>query len=177
MWEDLMADDGVLREKELEECHWKPLIEKGSRLDRLTRSDPREAWRIVEQLIRGNDARAIARLQEELLHLGSTLQGTGTGIDLQDSLQRALSEQKSSLRHVLAQNRKPSDPQLSKKLAKEYARCENQTRKVLEDIRKSKFDIGAETSALFCTNKTRAVSIVLCWVNGLIDSFSDRDQG
>jgi hypothetical protein len=158
MWEELV-DDGISRERELKDLHWRPLLENGSKLDRLTRSDPRDAWRIVEQLIRRNDARAVSRLQEELLNLGSTLQNTHPGRTLQDSLQKALSEQKSSLKRVLAQSRKPCDPAQTKKLAKEYAKCEDQTRKAFEEIRKSKFDVGPEVSSLFCGKHSRAVSI------------------
>lgn len=157
MWEELVLDDGMTREKELEEHYWKPLIERGSKLDRLTRSDPEDAWRIVSQLIRRNEAKAIARLQDELLSLGSTLQNSYTGRTLQESLHRALAEQKSSLRQVLAQSRGPSDPALSKRLAKEYTKCEEQTRKAFEEIRKLKYDIGVEISVVFCGKSNRAV--------------------
>lgn len=179
MWEELVADDGITRERELEDFHWRPLLERGSKLDRLTRSDPRDAWRIVEQLIRRNDTRALARLQEELLLLGSTLQNTHSGRTVQDSLQKALSEQKSSLKCLLAQRRKPDDPTFSKKLAKEYAKSEDQTRKAFEEIRKLKFDVGVEVAVLFCGRHHRAVSItdcVHCEFGIPFDTFSGRNQ-
>ncbi|KXN89088.1 hypothetical protein AN958_06289 [Leucoagaricus sp. SymC.cos] len=159
MWEELMADDGLSRERELEQLHWKPLIEKGSKLDRLARSDPKDAWRIIEQLIRRNDTRAISQLQEELLNLGSALHDTHSGRVLQESLQKALADQRTSLKQVLAQSRRPSDPILSKKLVKEYSRCEEQTRKAFEEIKKLKYDVGPETLALFCGKATRATGV------------------
>ncbi|KAJ3561368.1 hypothetical protein NP233_g10237 [Leucocoprinus birnbaumii] len=158
MWEELMFDDGMSREKELQELYWKPLIDKGSKIDRLTRSDPDDAWRIVEQLIRRNDARAIAQLQEELLELGSTLQDTYPGRLLQDSLQRALAEQKTSLKQVLSQSRRSGDPALLKKLTKEYNRCEDQTRKAIEEIRKQKYDVGGEVTVVFCGETHQSVT-------------------
>lgn len=160
MWGELAIDDGMSREKELEEFYWKPLIERGSKLDRLSRNDSEDAWRIIGQLIRRNDLRAIARLQEELLILGSRLQNTHAGRMLQNSLRKALVEQKSSLKRVISQNQRPIDRGLSASLTKEYVGCENQTRKAFEEIRRSKFDLGAEISVIFCSKSNRAVCIL-----------------
>jgi len=161
MWGELALEDGISREKELEELYWKPLIERGSKLDRLSNSDPEDAWRIIEQLIQRNDSRTIAQLQEELLNLGSRLQDTHAGKILQNSLQKALAEQKSSLKAVMSQNQRPLDPRLFTKLAREYTRCEDQTRKAFEEIRRSKFDLGAQISVIFCGKSSRAVCFIL----------------
>lgn len=158
MWEELVFDEGASREKELEEIFWKPLIDKGSRLDRLSRSDPEEAWRIVNQLIRQNDTRAIQRMQEELKELELALQESYAGRMLLNSLQKALAEQRNSLRQLVFQNQKSDDPVLMKKLRKEYTRSEEQTRKTFEQIRKSHVTIGKEILTVFYEKETQAVS-------------------
>jgi len=161
MWSELALEDGILREKELKELHWKPLIERGSKLDRLNNNDPEDAWRIIEQLIQRKDSRETAQLQEELLNLGSRLQDTHAGKILQNSLQKALAEQKSSLKEIMSQNQLSMDPRLFKKLAREYALCEDQTRKAFEEIRRSKFDLGAQISVIFCGKSNRAVGFII----------------
>ena len=161
MWSELALEDGISREKELEELYWKPLIERGSKLDRLSNNDPENAWRIIEQLIQRNDSRAIAQLQDELLNLGSRLQDTHGGKILQNLLQQALAEQKRCLKEIMSQNQRPMDPGVFKKLAREYARCEDQTRKAFEEVRRSKFDLGAQISVVFCGKPNRAVCFIL----------------
>lgn len=160
MWEELVIDDGAIREKELRESLWKPLIEKGSKIDRLLSSDSGEAWRIVDQLIRRSDARAIKRLQEDLENLGESLLEECSGRVLQRSLEKALAEQREAVRQVLAQRRKPDDPVLTKKLMKEYTRSEEQTRKAFEEVRKAKVTIGKEILGVFCGKETRAVCLL-----------------
>ncbi|KAF9450910.1 hypothetical protein P691DRAFT_725161 [Macrolepiota fuliginosa MF-IS2] len=161
MWEELVVDEGASREKDLEELFWKPLIDKGSRLDRLLAGDPKEAWRIVNQLIRRNDARGIERMQEDLKELEETLQESYAGRTLQNSLQKALAEQRTSLRQLLFQSQKGDDPALTKKLRKEYTRSEEQTRKTLEDIRKLKISVGREVMTVFCRKEIRAKAVKL----------------
>ncbi|XP_006459381.1 hypothetical protein AGABI2DRAFT_65309, partial [Agaricus bisporus var. bisporus H97] len=161
MWDELVVlDDGSMREKELRECFWKPFIDKGSRIDRLLNShDSREAWRIVDQLIRQNEARSIKKLQRDLEDLGESLLELCSGRGLQSSLERALARQREAVRQVLAQKRRPDDPAIIKKLMKEYNKSEEQTRKALEDIRKAKVVMGSEILNVFCGKETHAVGV------------------
>jgi hypothetical protein len=160
MWDELVVlDDGSSREKELRECFWKPFIDKGSRIDRLLNShDPREAWRIVDQLIRQNDARSIKKLQQDLENLGESLLELCSGRTLQNSLERALARQREAVKQVLGiQKRRIDDSSVIKKSMKEYTKSEEQTRKALEDIRKAKVVIGSEILNVFCGKETHAV--------------------
>ncbi|KXN84711.1 Putative L-type lectin-domain containing receptor kinase I.4 [Leucoagaricus sp. SymC.cos] len=114
MWEKIDPAVGAKTEGQLRELLlWKNLIDKGSGVDRLQRSDPRDAWRIVNQLINRGTEREVL-LQEEIVDLErGRLNGAKTFCTQQ---QKVLSDKKEALKSLLAQVEKSDDPKLKKKL-------------------------------------------------------------
>ncbi|KAF9450922.1 hypothetical protein P691DRAFT_757794 [Macrolepiota fuliginosa MF-IS2] len=160
MWEKMRADIGAGREAELKDKFWKPLIERGSGVARLEKSDStEEAWSIVEKLIKQKEEREAVLLQEELVELGIKLNETQAGKTLYTGLQRLLADQRESLRSLLAQVEKSDDPALTKELKKEYARIEDQFQKTFEEVKKLKIPLGRRLMAFFFGKKARAKAV------------------
>ncbi|KAF8064962.1 P-loop containing nucleoside triphosphate hydrolase protein [Lyophyllum atratum] len=96
-WSEIAPGVGEKREQQLEELHWKPMIELGSQLRRF--SDSKESgWEIIEEIL-GNAARnedtvdAIA-IQQELVEIEKILSETEAGRTLRYTLEELLETQK-----------------------------------------------------------------------------------
>lgn len=167
MWGRVKADIGNQREQQLKENFWKPLIDKGSRVDRLKqppneRDWPAEAWRVVGQLVSESQKRDAVLLQEELVNLELKLNETEAGKTLYTSLQKLLADQKESLKSLLAQLEKSdSDPKLKKELEKEYKKIQSQFQKTFEEAKRMKVPIGRRIMMIFFGKKARAKAVKL----------------
>jgi hypothetical protein len=158
MWDKVQRDVGKQREQQLIQQFWKPLIDKGSGIDRLGQSDSGEAWRIVDDLVRKHHDREAVLLQEEIVDLQHKLNETEAGKTLYSALQKALADQKDSLKSILAQVEKSGDPKLKKELEKEYKKIRDQFEKTFKEVNKMKIPFGRRIQMFFLGKKTHAVS-------------------
>ncbi|KXN84716.1 hypothetical protein AN958_12143 [Leucoagaricus sp. SymC.cos] len=159
MWERVDPAVGAKREGQLREEFWKNLIDKGSGVDRLQRSDPKEAWRIVNQLINRGTEREKVLLQEEIVDLERRLNETEAGKTLYTQLQKMLSDQKETLKSLLAQVEKSDDPKLKKELEKEYKKIQDQFEKTFTEVAKLKIPLGRRIMMLFFGKRAHAKAI------------------
>lgn len=161
MWqEEPESEKALLRESELKTKFWKPLIDRGSRVDRLERSNSEESWRIVEQLIELKEEREPVLLQEELVELQRKLNETQAGKTLYTTLQKALDRQREDLKLLLDQLGKSDDPSLRQELRKEYERIEQDFQRTFKDVKKLKIPLGRRIMTFF-GKQARAVSVFL----------------
>ncbi|KAF9450888.1 hypothetical protein P691DRAFT_809235 [Macrolepiota fuliginosa MF-IS2] len=158
MWQKVKPEVGAAREGELKTTFWKPLIDKGSRIERLKNADPSEAWRIVEQLIKAGGERQAVLLQEELVELQKKLNETEAGKMAYSALQKVLDSQKEVIKSLLAQlgESNEPDPSLVRELKKEQQRVQQEFQKTFEQAKKQKIPLGRRIMAFFFGRKSRA---------------------
>ncbi|KXN84719.1 hypothetical protein AN958_12146 [Leucoagaricus sp. SymC.cos] len=166
MWSKVRQQVGEEREGELREQFWKPLITKGSRIDRLNPANRTEAWRIIDQLIKEREKRDAVLLQEEIVDLRRQLNETEAGKALYTSLQKLLASQKEALGTMLTEINNLKDPKLKKELEKEYKKTEAQFQKTFEDMRTMKIPLGKTILMFFFGKRTRAKAIKIAPVPG-----------
>lgn len=159
MWEKVKQEVGEARQKQLEGMFWKDLIEKGSNVDRLERSDTGEAWRIVEKMIVMDQEREKVLLQEEIVDLKLHLNETEAGKTLYTSLQKLLADQKETLKSLLAQVDKSNDQRLKKELQKEYKKIQDQFQKTFDEVDRLKIPLSRRIMVLLFGKRSRAKAI------------------
>ncbi|KAF9450923.1 hypothetical protein P691DRAFT_773577 [Macrolepiota fuliginosa MF-IS2] len=159
MWQKVKPEVGVARESELRDKFWKILLDKGSRVDRLGNAEPKEAWRIIEQLVKQKDDRGVVLLQEELVELEKKLNETQAGKTLYTALQKALDSQREALKSLLAQLENSSDPALTKELKKEQQKIEREFQKTFDEVKRLKVPFGRRILAFFFGKRARAKGV------------------
>lgn len=161
MWQKIAPEVGVTREEELKSKFWKVLLDRGSKTDRLTDATSSEAWRIVEQLIKGKDEREVVLLQEELVELQKKLNETQAGKTIYTALQKALDKQREELKLLLTQVEKSDDPVLRNELKREYDRIEREFQETFEEAKKLKIPLTKRFIDFFFGKRSRAVGLSL----------------
>lgn len=160
MWQNLLGntDLGDEREKELKEKFWKPMIERGSEVDRLTTATSDAAWEVIHNLIDGRNKRQSVLIQEELVDLGIKLNETEAGKVLYNSLQKLLSQQRDALTALVQQIDMAKDPTIAKELQAELDRVEKEFQRTFNDMKSLKISMGQRIKRFFFPKKARAVS-------------------
>ncbi|KAF9442974.1 hypothetical protein P691DRAFT_779134 [Macrolepiota fuliginosa MF-IS2] len=157
MWPKIKPEVGIAREAELRNRFWAPLIERGSSIARLQDSNSaREAWNIIEALIKAQDDREAVLLQEELVDLEKNLNETQAGKTLYTSLQKLLDGQRESLKKLLEQVEDSRDPSLARELKKEYQRMERDFQKTFDEVKKLKIPLGKRILDFLFGKRARA---------------------
>ncbi|KXN82248.1 hypothetical protein AN958_02798 [Leucoagaricus sp. SymC.cos] len=160
MWEKIQADEGVRRQRQLQEDFWKNLIEKGSRVDSLKKANKDEAWRIVDEVIRDHKQREAVLLQQELVDFKRKLSETEAGKMLYTSMQKQLAEQMDCLKTVMDKLEKAGDQKTKKILRQEHDRVEKEFQKTFRDVeRKMKVPFGKRMFGTVFGRKKRTVSL------------------
>jgi hypothetical protein len=160
MWEKPIANTSVRyedRERQLMGNYWEPMIARGSKVERLSRATPDEAWRIVNKIIKTRDERHAVLLQEELADLKLKLNETQAGQVLYNSLQKLLSEQKRALKAVLEQVNKSNNSEVAKELQAELNKIDDEFQKTFDQVKNLKITIGQRIKRLFSWKKAQAV--------------------
>lgn len=155
MWEKVNPEMGNRREDELRQKFWKPMIDKGSRMDRLERATFEDAWRVLEQLITEHEQREVILLQQEVVDLGKRLDETQAGKNLYNPFQKLLHEQKTVLNGLIEQIKNPSNEEVKKRLQEEAARIEEQFRRTFEEMKKLKVSFGRRILLYFLGTRKR----------------------
>lgn len=158
MWERVQPDLGSRRESQLRDQFWSGLIEKGSGVERLRKSTPDEAWRIVTGVIEKAEEREAVLLQEEIVKLKLELNETAAGKTLYTGLQKLLADQKETLKSLLSQVEKSDDPKLKKELEKEYKKIQEQFQRTFAEVSTMKVSLGRRIMLLFFGKRSHAVS-------------------
>jgi len=160
MWERVVGAVGEAREKELHTIYWKSLREKGSEVDSLRRANDQEAWGIINKVVdrhfQNKQAEAVL-LQEELVDQKIKLNETQAGKALYTDLQRKLAEQKESMKTLLVQVQKSSDPHLTKELQKEYDRIQKEFDRAFDEVQSLKRSLWERIFSTLFPKSTRSV--------------------
>ena len=160
MWERVVEAVGEAREKELHTIFWKSLRDKGSEVDSLKRANDQEAWGIINKVVNryfeNKQAEAVL-LQEELVDQKIKLNETQAGKALYTDLQRKLAEQKESMKTLLVQVQKSSDPHLTKELQKEYDRIQIEFDQAFDEAQSLKRSLWERIFSTLFPKPTRSV--------------------
>lgn len=165
MWERVVGPIGESREKELHSIFWKSLREKGSEVDSLKIASYQEAWKIINKVVNRhlqNKQTEAVLLQEELVDQKIKLSETHAGKALYTDLQRKLAEQKETMKTLLVQVQKSSDPHLAKELKREYDRVQKEFDRAFDEAQSLKRSLWERIfSTLFPkSTKSKAVKLV-----------------
>ncbi|KAF5351105.1 hypothetical protein D9756_008394 [Leucocoprinus leucothites] len=170
MWRKVAQNVGEAREKELKDVFWKPLTDRGSYVDRLLEATSKDAWRVVNALVKKRLEKEkegkIVLLQEELVDKKIALNETHAGQALYTDLQRKLREQKEEMKSLIAHLGKSDDPRLKKQLQEEYDKLQrdfDQTFKEAETLKRSLFK---RLFSFILRKKTTAKAIEVPPLNG-----------
>ncbi|KAF9450891.1 hypothetical protein P691DRAFT_664328 [Macrolepiota fuliginosa MF-IS2] len=166
MWHMTPREAAERRYQELEANFWKPLIDKGSRCERLEKLDGKEAWRIVEQLIEGNltKNKEAVQLQGEIVEENKPLIATRAGRELGTELEKKLAQQKDTIIQLRARidSLAKHDPAQARELKKNLRELEKQVATELETAQHYKVPLGRRILSFFgLGKKSSKVSLTL----------------
>jgi len=148
MWDRTQHNTAELRENQLRDNFWKPMMDRGSHIERFANT-PQSARMILDKLIGAQSNRETLLLQEELVDLRRRLNETKAGVSLYNSLQKLLLEQKKTIRSLQAQAISQNDVRLSTALEKEYKRVEQQLEQTFTQVRALEIPIGRRIALMF----------------------------
>ena len=135
MWDTVTDDEGEIRERELRERYWKPMMKKGSTIARFSNTT-QSAWSVVKPLIDDANRRFGVRLQSEMVDLKKQLPDTKAGMELHKQLDAIIPE----YRKVLQQIREKIPPDGSEhdmaKLRREAKECRRKLEQFLADVKR-----------------------------------------
>ena len=160
MWERVVGPIGESREKELHSIFWKSLREKGSEVDSLKIASYQEAWKIINKVVNRhlqNKKTEAVLLQEELVDQKIKLSETHAGKALYTDLQRKLAEQKETMKTLLVQVQKSSDPHLAKELKREYDRVQKEFDRAFDEAQSLKRSLWERIFSTLFPKSTKSV--------------------
>jgi GTP-binding protein EngB required for normal cell division len=144
-WGRITADDGDRRERELEDIHWKPLIDKGSMVRR-SKGDLESAWDVIDVLLfKAIESMDTAlEIQQELVDHQKIIPETRAGRELRYTLQQVLEMQKqvAGFEAALAAG---GDPEAQEKLKETQERLH----KMMKQVRALKIPLPRRFRAFF----------------------------
>ncbi|KAF9447342.1 hypothetical protein P691DRAFT_776210 [Macrolepiota fuliginosa MF-IS2] len=160
MWQSTKSEDGAKKEEQLKAEYWKPLIDAGARVDRLTLNNTSEAWRVIDNLIKQSGERKVLLLQEELVELEKRLKETQAGMALYATLQKSLNEQKKVLDFLRRQLEQSENPLLVKELREECDKIEQGLQNIYQEAEKLRIPIVRRVITFIFGKKARAKPIM-----------------
>lgn len=156
MWDQVPYNTGCLRETELLQQYWKPMVDLGSHVDRFDGTFER-AWTIMEWF-RSQTLRDALLIQEEMVDLHKRLCETQAGMALYDALRKLLAEQRETIRQLREQATQKDNIAITKDLNAEYEKIEKELDRTFALVRNMKVPIGRRILSVFSFKKTRGVS-------------------
>jgi chromosome condensin MukBEF ATPase and DNA-binding subunit MukB len=106
MWDEVRAEAGERREKELKETFWKEMVAHGCKTERFDHTFE-TAWDIIGNL--SPPRQAPLQLPKDIVDTHLLLNETQAGLTLRDELQRLLKDQKDATQRIKEQVAKQSD--------------------------------------------------------------------
>ncbi|TFK33953.1 hypothetical protein BDQ12DRAFT_690350 [Crucibulum laeve] len=157
MWDRVQRHLGEKRESELKSKYWKVLLDRGSDCYRFDNTQA-SAWAVIDKILESDDTETLL-LQEELVELRKRLQETQAGITLYDTLQKALLEQKETIRQLAEQATLQNNPKLAKELEDEYKRIQITFDKTFQELNQLKIPLSRRIVLLLFGKKSKAHSL------------------
>jgi DNA repair exonuclease SbcCD ATPase subunit len=150
MWEDVSAEDGEAREKELasEDIFFKPALDNGAKMHRHDNT-PESAEAIIHQIV-GNQSIPLL-IQTELVDKRMSLLETTAGKELNKELMEQAKKQMEELRQLESDMRaaiRTKDEETRKELEFERKKLKSELESVLSESRKLESDLSKERADL-----------------------------
>jgi len=156
MWGQVETDIGIQREDELRDRYWGAMLQRGSQALRFTDSFS-SAWNIIDSIVKHTgDTRHVLLLQEELVDLHRRLNETQAGMALHDGLQKALVQQRETIRRLREEASAQHNELAVGELTAQYERIQEELETTFGQLEEMKVSLGTHVKLWLTFRKTHS---------------------